>query len=135
MTRFVVDAGAALQLAGSRAQPAAGHQLLAPTLLRSQVLSSMHEAVHRGELAAPEARARLAHVATLKIRLLGDGVLRDTAWKVADELGWVSTYQAEYVALTRLQADFLVTLDADLARAVEGVVPTAPFDALLDPTA
>ena len=66
----------------------------------------------------------------MKIRLLGDAVLRRTAWKVADQLGWDSTYEAEYVALTQLQADALVTLDAELARRVEGVVPTASIDAL-----
>jgi predicted nucleic acid-binding protein len=49
---------------------------------------------------------------------------------VADQLGWASTHDAEYVALTQLQADALVTLDADLARSVEGVVETAPIDAL-----
>jgi predicted nucleic acid-binding protein len=57
-------------------------------------------------------------------------VLRRNAWKVADQLGWPETYDAEYVALTRLQADALVTLDAELARRVEGIVPTATFDAL-----
>jgi predicted nucleic acid-binding protein len=135
MTKFVVDAGAALQLAATDAQVPDVHELLAPTLLRSQMLSAMHEAVHRGELTAAVARQRLARVGKMRIRLLGDAVLRDVAWKTADRLGWESTYRAEYVALTQLQADFLVTLDDDFARAVEGVVPTAPFDALLDPSA
>jgi len=36
----------------------------------------------------------------------------------------------EYVALTKLQADAFVTLDADLARRVEQIVPTATIDAL-----
>ena len=109
MTRFVVDATVALRLAelGTTVE----HELLAPTLLRSQTLSLMHEAVHARDLTASEARARLAGVRRLNIRLLGDAVLRDTAWKVADELGWASTYDAEYVALTRLQGDALVTLD------------------------
>jgi predicted nucleic acid-binding protein len=47
-----------------------------------------------------------------------------------DELGWAPTYNAEYVALTQLQADAFVTLDAELARSVEGVVETASIDAL-----
>ena len=55
----------------------------------------------------------------MKIRLLGDAVLRRRAWEVADQLGWDSTYDAEYVALTLLQADAFVTLDAELARSVE----------------
>jgi predicted nucleic acid-binding protein len=135
MTRFVVDAAAALRLAATGSPVPDVHELLAPTLLRSQALSTMHEAVHRGELTAAEARATLTRLGRLRIRLLGDAVLRSVAWQVADQLGWPSTYSAEYVALTRLQADYLVTLDAELARAVDGVVPTAPFDALLDPSA
>jgi predicted nucleic acid-binding protein len=135
VTRFVVDSGAALRLAGTGAQVPDVHQLLAPTLLRSQVLSAMHEAVHRGEVPAAEARRRVAAVGKLRIRLLGDAVLRGTAWQVADRLGWASTYAAEYVALTRLQADAFVTLDADLARAVADEVRTAPFASLLDPSA
>ena len=49
----------------------------------------------------------------MPIRLLGDAVLRRRAWEVADQLGWASTYDAEYVALTQLQADAFVTLDAE----------------------
>jgi indolepyruvate ferredoxin oxidoreductase alpha subunit len=66
----------------------------------------------------------------MPIRLLGDAVLRRRAWELADQLGWASTYDAEYVALTRLQADAFVTLDADLARSVEGIVATATLEAL-----
>ena len=66
----------------------------------------------------------------MPIRLLGDGVLRRRAWDVASKLGWASTYDAEYIALTQLQADAFVTLDADLARRVEGLVTTASIDAL-----
>jgi predicted nucleic acid-binding protein len=133
MTRFVVDAGAALQLAADEVEVAAEHKLLAPTLLRSQTLSTLHEAVQRGELSADVARARLARVARLPIRLLGDAVLRRRAWELADRLGWASTYDAEYLALTQLQADAFVTLDAELARSVEGIVVTASIDALRRP--
>ena len=57
-------------------------------------------------------------------------MLRRVAWKVADQLGWADTYDAEYVALTQLQADAFVTLDKGLARKVDGIVPTASIDAL-----
>jgi indolepyruvate ferredoxin oxidoreductase alpha subunit len=66
----------------------------------------------------------------MRIRLLGDAVLRRNAWEIADELGCAETYDAEYVALTRLQADAFITLDEDLARRVEGTVPTATIEAL-----
>lgn len=119
-----------LHLVEHGVEVAPGHELLAPTLLRSQVLSRLHEAVHRGELPTEVARERLAAVQALSIRLLGDAVLRRRAWELADRLGWAETYSAEYVALTQLQADALVTTDDELARAVEGVVATTPVDAL-----
>jgi predicted nucleic acid-binding protein len=130
MTRFVVDAGAVLHLASEGIEVAGEHELLAPTLLRSQTLSALHEAVQRGEIPAEVARDRLARIGQMPIRLLGDAVLRRRAWEVANQLGWASTYNAEYVALTQLQADAFVTLDADLARSVEGIVATASIDAL-----
>ena len=130
MTRFVLDAGAVLHLASAAAKVPARHKLLAPTLLRSQTLSALHEAVHRGEIPADIARDRLARIGRMPIRLLGDAVLRRRAWELADQLGWASTYNAEYVALTQLQADAFVTLDAELARSVEGIVATASLDAL-----
>jgi hypothetical protein len=65
--------------------------------------------------------------------LLGDGVLRRKAWEVAGQLGWASTFKAEYLALTLLQADAFVTLDADLARSAEGIVSIASVDDLRAP--
>jgi predicted nucleic acid-binding protein len=130
VTRFVVDCGVVLHLAAEGIEVAAEHELLAPTLLRSQTLSALHEAVHRDEIPEAVALERLARIQAMPIRLLGDAVLRRNAWQIADRLGWAETYDAEYVALTRLQADAFVTPDAELARRVEGIVPTAPIDAL-----
>jgi predicted nucleic acid-binding protein len=130
MTRFVVDTSAVLHLASEEIDVPAKHELLAPTLLRSQTLSALHEAVQRGELPADVARERLARIGKMPIRLLGDAVLRRRAWEVADQLGWDSTYDAEYVALTQLQADAFITLDAKLARSVKALVETASIDAL-----
>ena len=130
MTRFVVDCGVVLQLASEGYEVPAQHELLAPTLLRSQTLSALHEAVQSGALEPDVARERLRRVGRLPIRLLGDAVLRRNAWEIADRLGWAETYDAEYLALTKLQADAFVTLDAELARKAEGVVPTATIDAL-----
>ena len=130
MTRFVVDASAVIHLVTAEIEVSGAHELLAPTLLRSQVLSLLHEAVQRGELANDVARERLGRIGRMPIRLLGDAVLRRRAWEVADRLGWASTYNAEYVALTQLQGDALVTMDVELARSVEGLIKTASIDAL-----
>jgi predicted nucleic acid-binding protein len=130
VTRFVVDAGAVLHLSSEAIEVPSKHKLLAPTLLRSQTLSALHEAVQGGEIAPEVARERLTRIRGMKIRLLGDAVLQRRAWELADQLGWASTFDAEYVALTQLQADAFVTLDAALARSVEGIVTTASIDAL-----
>jgi indolepyruvate ferredoxin oxidoreductase alpha subunit len=126
----VVDASAVLHLASAGIKVSARHKLLAPTLLRSQVLSALHEAVQRGEMSTEMARERLARIGRMSIRLLGDAVLRRRAWELADRLGWAATYNAEYIALTQLQADAFVTLDIELARSVEGIVATASIDSL-----
>ena len=131
MTRFVVDCGVVLQLASEGIEVPPEHKLFAPTLLRSQTLSALHEAVHEGKIAPDVALDRLTRIWAMPIRLLGDAVLRRRAWDLAEQLGWAETYDAEYVALTQLQADAFVTLDAGLARSVEGIVATASIDALI----
>jgi len=87
--------------------------------------------VRRGELTRADATRRLDHVRGLRIRLLGDRVLQGLAWTLADQLGWSDTYDAEYLALTRLQADAFVTLDRRLAEVAADVVPLAAVDVLL----
>jgi len=130
MTRYVIGPDVAIRLAHEQAAIGDGHQILAPTLLRSQMLSSLYQAVHRGEMTKKDAEQRLNYVRGLRIRLLGDRVLQNVAWKVADQLGWPDTFEAEYVALTQLQADALVTLDDQLAQTVKGLVHVAPVEAL-----
>ena len=76
------------------------------------------------------AERQLDHVRALRLRLLGDRMLQSVAWKIADQLGWPDTFDAEYLALTRLQADAFITLDNRLIRSAIGVVPTASFDSL-----
>ena len=125
MTRFVVDCETLLRVAAGEVEVAARHQLLAPTLVRSQALSALYEAARKGEISAAEGIERVTRINSLKVRFLGDKVLQRTAWKVAEQLGWETTFDAEFVALTLLQADAFVTSDRDLARAVSGLVETA----------
>lgn len=130
MTRFVVDCGTLLRIAAGEIEVAAEHTLVAPTLVRSQALSALYEAFRRGEISAAEGIERVVRINSLKVRFLGDKVLQRTAWRVADQLGWETTYDAEFVALTQLRADIFVTSEGDLARAVSGLVETATIDAL-----
>ena len=91
MTRFVVDCGVVVHLASEGLDVSPAHELLAPTLLRSQTLSTLHESVHRGEIPPDVGLERLGRVASMRIRLLGDNVLRRRAWRLADTLGWSET--------------------------------------------
>jgi predicted nucleic acid-binding protein len=57
--------------------------------------------------------------------------LQNVAWKAASLLGWPDTFDAEYVALTQLHADALITLDRQLAQAVQDLVTVAPIESLV----
>jgi predicted nucleic acid-binding protein len=130
MTRYVIGPDVAIRLAQDETAIGDEHQLLAPTLLRSHVLSMLYQAVRRGEMTEQDAERRLTYVRGLRLRLLGDRVLQSVAWKTAHQLGWSDTYDAEYVALTKLQADAFVTLDEQLADAVRDLVTVAPIEEL-----
>jgi predicted nucleic acid-binding protein len=130
VTRYVIDCGTTLQLAAESAEVPAERELYAPTLWRSEVLSATYEAVRRGELSDEVARERLGYVNALKIRLLGDAVLRRRAWELALELDLPTTYRAEYVALAQLQKCILVSTDEGFLKRVGDLVPTATVDAL-----
>ena len=131
MTKFVIAPDVAWALAERGARVPAPHRLLAPTLLRSQVLAMLFDAVRHGRLERRQAERQLDHLRGLRIRLLGDRVLQGLAWTLAEQLGWHDTFVAEYLALTRLQADAFITLDAGLAQAARGVVAVATLDDLL----
>ena len=130
MTRYVIGPDVAIQLAGEEAVVPDGHHMLAPALLHSQMLSLLYQAVHRGEMTQKDAERQLDYVRGMRIRLLGDRVLQNVAWKVADQLGWSDTFAAEYVALTQLQADALITLDRQLAEAVKDLVTVVSVEVL-----
>jgi len=130
VTRFVVDCETLLRIAAGEIDVAREHKLVAPTLVRSQALSALYEAARRGEISTTQGIERVTQINSLNVRFLGDKVLQRKAWKIADQQGWETTYDAEFVALTQLRADVFVTSDSDLARAVSGLVKTATIDAL-----
>lgn len=101
MTRYVIGPDVVRRLAQEQVVVADEHQLVAPTLLRSQLLSLLYRAVRQGELTKQEADWQLNYMRRLQIRLLGDRVLQSVAWKVADQLGWPDTLDAEYKVARR----------------------------------
>ena len=130
MTRYVIDAPTLLYIVANDIRPSPHHQIVAPNLIRSQALCLLFEAVRKGDLTEDLALLHHQHLTELKMRLLGDRVTRRTAWRIAREQGWETTYDAEYLAVTELQADALVTVNPALAVRARGVVPLANVDAL-----
>jgi predicted nucleic acid-binding protein len=131
MTTFVIDAQVAINLATDEATIPPHHSLTAPTLLRSQALALVYGSAHRGEIDERAGRRILDGIRGLRIRFLGDRSLEDHAWRLAAKLNWPDIHQVEYIALTQLQADALVTVDDKLAAAARAYVKTAsPADIL-----
>ena len=94
-------------------------ELVAPPLLWAETRSALHEAAYRGEVplaVATEANVRLARV-PVKARAPRD--VGELAWRIADDLGWAKTYDAEYLALAGILSCRLVTLDARLRKGAD----------------
>jgi predicted nucleic acid-binding protein len=133
MARYVIDAPTLLHLVDAGLHVDPGHQLVAPNSIRSEALELLLHDVRAGkrtEAAALEAHERMTET---KMRLLGDRVSRRRAWQLARQHDWDRLRDAEYLAVTRLQADALVTVDPRLAATARDEVAVAALDDLLAP--
>ena len=113
---MVVDASVAVNASYGGLGPLAGEELVAPPLMWPEARSSLHQAVWRGEVDSDEGLDLLAAVHRLPISSRSPTRLGDTAWRLADELGWAKTYDAEYLALAQLLGCLVVTVDSRLRR-------------------
>lgn len=130
MARYVIDAATLVHVVDEGLAVHSSHQLVAPSSIRSDALQLLLDDVRRGERTDMDARKSHERITELKMRLLGDRVSRGTAWRIAIEHRWDTLRDAEYLAITRLQADALVTVDPGLAAKAENIVPVAPLKAL-----
>lgn len=133
MTRYTIDARTLLHLVTEGVEVSAAHQLVAPQAIRSQALQLLLDQVRAGEITLKQARDRHTGLTETKIRVLGDRMSRWTSFQIAREQDWPTTTAAEYLAVTKLQADALVTVDQELATLATGIVPLAPLSALTTP--
>ena len=130
MTRYVIDAPTLLHLVDAGLTVSDGHQLVAPSRIRSDALELMLREVRAGTRTEKTAMERHTRMTELKIRTLGDRVSRRTAWKIALEHDWDTLRDAEYLAVTKLQADAMITVDPELAAKSKGVVPLGRLEDL-----
>ena len=130
--KLVIDASSALFAAADPTgfRPFASHELTAPPLLWSEVRSALHERMWRGAISRGLAEATLRSLDAAPIRREAPDALGDEAWRVADELGWAKTYDAEYVALAHLLGCALLTSDGRLARSAARLVGVVEPSAL-----
>jgi len=92
--------------------------LVAPPFMWSEARSAVHEAVWRGAASGEHGRRALDALETAPIRSRTHRRLGYEAWRIADEMGWAKTYDAEYVALAGLLGCRMITIDGPLLRRV-----------------
>jgi predicted nucleic acid-binding protein len=102
--------------------------MVAPPLLWSEVTSFVNRAAWRGDVARPVASDLLQKFLLLPIERRIPHDLYPVATEIATALGWAKTYDAEYVALARIEGCRLLTADGRLKRGaghlVEIIGPT-----------
>lgn len=88
----------------------------------------MREAAWRRILSKEAALEGIDRLANAAIKRNSPKGLQLEAWRIAEQLGWAKTYDAEYVALAKLVDARLLTRDARLKRAAEHLIE------IVDPT-
>ena len=128
--QMVIDASAyvPIVLKGEIPIGLRGYELVGPPLLWAETVSALREAVYRQVVSGDLARIGVERLHRMGVDVVTDDTLGAQAYRIASEIGWAKTYDAEYVALARLLGCRLLTLDARLARAAgriaEIVTPT-----------
>ncbi len=129
--RLVVDASAALEvcLAAQGFALLADHALVAPPLLPSEILSSLHALRWRREISRELALRALGRLPAMPVTFARPDDHERAAWDIAERLGWAKTYDAEYVALARALESPLLTVDGRLRRGASRFVEVlGPLD-------
>jgi predicted nucleic acid-binding protein len=99
LTLLVIDASALVQacLAAAGVSLFGSEALVAPPLLWSEALSAIRELRWRREISDDLAARAFDALLGAPVRRRAPHQLYREAWRVADELGWAKTYDAEYV--------------------------------------
>lgn len=132
---LVVDASAMLYLLASERgiAPFADLGLESPALLWSEVSSVLSEMRWRGELSPQLAEIAFDRLLDSPITRHAEDALYREAREVARELGWVKTYDAEYVALARRLDVQLMSRDERLRRGAGHLIRIVAPDEVVPP--
>lgn len=119
----VVDASVAVTacLAADGFSTLPDDDLVAPGLMWSEARSALHVLVWRGALEPAKGESAHETLASCPVRAVERADLGLEAWRIATDLGWAKTYDAEYIALARLLDCRLITLDGRLHRGAAGL--------------
>ena len=115
------DSGIADQLfqAWAREQRA----LIAPAFFEVEVDSIIRQkSALRKELTAEQANVAFEKLQALPIRQISLPGQRELAWRIAEQFGFVTVYDATYLALAQLRGCEFWTADRRLVESVKGVL-------------
>ena len=117
----VVDANVVFEAVTSSNgfRPFGSDEAVAPPLLWPEVRSALHVARTRDLMTGQVAATALAALQSGPLRERRHRRLGEEAWRIADDLGWSKTYDAEYLALAFLLGAPIASLDRRLLRAAE----------------
>lgn len=93
--------------------------LVGPPLMWSEARSTLRLRAWHGQVHPEDVEQMRAAIESCPVDRREPPDLGEAAWRVADEMGWARTYDAEYVALARLLGCRLVTLDSRLRRGAD----------------
>lgn len=118
---LVVDVSVALGASGAVGgfDQLGDHELVAPPLMWSEAQSVLHEQLWRGHVDREDAELIRARLERSSIGRRSPRGLHREAWRLANELGWAKTYDAEYLALAALTESRVVTVDGRLRRGAD----------------
>ena len=118
---LVIDANVAAAACGGEGDgfKALGDELASVPLMWSEARSSLHLKLHKGEIGREDAEIIHARLESCPVERMDPPNLGSEAWRIAEEMGWGRTYDAEYVALATLFGCRLVTLDTRLRRGAD----------------